>query len=101
MQKSEDKLSMLVEDSYYHDLNVKEKISTRANVVFTLQIAAATLIGYLYKNIDYYGNELAVVTVSLFVGLAIIALVLSVSHSFKSFANGYNYCLLPPCVALV
>ncbi|MBE0471932.1 MAG: hypothetical protein IBX55_20790 [Methyloprofundus sp.] len=89
-------VSSLVEKSYYHDLSIKEQINSRVNIVFTMQLAAITLIGYFYKNIDFSGLLWAVAGVSALTGMALIIWLLSLRYSFKAFSDGYLYAILPP-----
>lgn len=60
-----DKLLLFYERLYFHEMDLKEKLHSRVQIVFTLALIVATGITYIFKNLSYAIIPIAVIIVLL------------------------------------
>lgn len=84
-------LQEIYKDLYYHELDVREKITNRLQITFAFHATALTVIAYMSRMIDYQSNIylLGVFYLSLFI--ALIFLSRSIFETIKAFwGNTYK-----------
>ncbi|MGJ3745364.1 hypothetical protein B7R70_21210 [Yersinia pseudotuberculosis] len=60
-----DKFLLFYERLYFHEMDLKEKLHIRVQIVFTLALIVATGITYIFKNLSYGLISIAVIIVIL------------------------------------
>jgi hypothetical protein len=90
---NKEQLFKFYEKLYFHEIESREKISSRLQLPLAIIIGQIGLIGYILKQFKIYNNFIIIVCMVLF-GITILFLGFALKHFIKSWYN-YEYSFLP------
>lgn len=76
---------------YFHELDVKEKITNRVQLTFAFHMTILTILAYMLRNVDYNSPEIATVSFYTFISITTIFIIISLFHTVNAFwGNTYK-----------
>ncbi|WP_341303221.1 hypothetical protein [Pseudomonas sp. TMP25] len=87
----------LYERLYFHELEIKEKITTRVQLVFTLMVMLYTVASYMLRMLDYSSVVGVVVLFLLFFGAFGVFSALAIPQLVRAFWGNIFQCIPSPC----
>ncbi|WP_312918228.1 hypothetical protein [Stutzerimonas kunmingensis] len=87
----------LYEKLYFHELEIKEKITTRVQLVFTLMVMLYTVASYMLRMLDYSSAVGVVVLFLLFFGAFGVFSALAIPQLIRAFWGNVFQCIPSPC----